>query len=349
MLVLFDGEAGLADTWTFVESKLDFGLWLWDCDPRLGDWSRGLYGRAMQWSSGLYRLLGLEPASQPSTLSLLDSLTHPEDRISPNELEADLYSGAPFEREFRVVQPRGTMRRVLMRGECLRNAEGAVTRAIGVAVDVTERHATAVALQEAQQKFRALVGVLDHPVRISRKDGGVVDIFGWEKVTGQTVADSLGAGWSQAIHPDDLETTRKAWMESAERGEPYEIEHRLRTATGEYRWYRSKALAPFKVMGLPTWRVGISLDIHAHKLAEATRTGWLTGAQIRGARGILNWSLRDLAEATGISSATLRRLEETDGAVHLSEQEAARVVESLFNAGVELFFPSVGKPGVRPK
>jgi PAS domain S-box-containing protein len=348
MLALFEGESGLADTWSFVEAQLEFGLWTWDVDSSSGDWSHGLYGREMQWSWGLYKLLGLEPGLKPGSLPLLDSLTHPDDRLQPDEVEANVYSRARLEREFRIVRAHGIMRRIEMRGESLRNEKGVVTKSIGIARDVTERHVAALALLEAQQKFKALVGILDHPVRISRKDGGVVDIFGWDKVTGQKVVDSLGTGWTELIHPEDLERTRNAWQESALRGEPYEAEHRILCADKEYRWYKSKALAPFGVGGPPEWRIGVSIDIHDRKLAELSEQERLTGAQLRGARGILNWSVRDFAQACGMSPATVRRLEEGDGPVQISAVHAERVKEALSRAGVRLIFPTIGKPGVTP-
>ncbi|SEH34313.1 hypothetical protein SAMN02799636_01590 [Methylobacterium sp. 275MFSha3.1] len=39
----------------------------------------------------------------------------------------------------------------------------------------------------------------------------------------------------------------------------------------------------------------------------------VTGAQIRMARGYLRWSVKELAEASGVSSATIKRLELEDG------------------------------------
>ncbi|MEX0317510.1 MAG: hypothetical protein AB3N21_06150 [Ruegeria sp.] len=39
----------------------------------------------------------------------------------------------------------------------------------------------------------------------------------------------------------------------------------------------------------------------------------LTGKQIRAARGVLNWSVRALAEASGVGSATITRYEMVDG------------------------------------
>lgn len=48
----------------------------------------------------------------------------------------------------------------------------------------------------------------------------------------------------------------------------------------------------------------------AHEQAE---TPAVTGKQIRAARGALNWSVRQLAEKSGVGAATITRYEAVDG------------------------------------
>ncbi|MDA9410504.1 hypothetical protein XH98_01540 [Bradyrhizobium sp. CCBAU 51745] len=75
----------------------------------------------------------------------------------------------------------------------------------------------------------------------------------------------------------------------------------------------------------------------------------MTGAQIRAARGIVRWSVKDLAHAAGISRATIRRLEEADGAPPHNDPALAGIEAAFASAGVEFLFPEAGKPGVRPR
>ena len=39
----------------------------------------------------------------------------------------------------------------------------------------------------------------------------------------------------------------------------------------------------------------------------------LTGSQMRMARGYLRWSVKELAEASGVSGTTIKRMEDGDG------------------------------------
>jgi PAS domain S-box-containing protein len=349
MLVLFDGDSGAIDTLRFVEERLGIGLSVLDIDPRTGDWSRGLYSRPMKWSAGAYRLLGLEPGSVEASFSLLDSLTHPEDRRAPSELEASLRTGEPREREFRVIQATGIMRWLQVRSELLRDEQGVPIRKIAVWTDVSARNEARDALSEYQQRFQGLVRVSNHPVWITRADGGVIDIFGWQEVTGQSLGEALGLGWLETIHPDDRDVTLNAWTDAIARSALFEVEHRIRTKEGGYRWFRSRSSAPCKAHGTVFARVGVSLDIHDEKMwPKRSDEALLTGAQIRAARGILNWSVRDLAEATAISPSTIRRLEETDGVSHVPKESALEIKNSLRSAGIEFLFPPSGKPGVSP-
>jgi hypothetical protein len=57
----------------------------------------------------------------------------------------------------------------------------------------------------------------------------------------------------------------------------------------------------------------------------------------------------DLASAAGISRATIRRLEELDGASSQEDPALPAIEAALSKAGVEFFFPEAGKPGVRPR
>jgi transcriptional regulator with XRE-family HTH domain len=72
----------------------------------------------------------------------------------------------------------------------------------------------------------------------------------------------------------------------------------------------------------------------------------VTSAQIRAARGLLNWTVRDLAERSGVHRNTISRVEtETTGPGH----SLAAIRAALEAAGVE-FIPEVGGGvGVRLK
>lgn len=67
----------------------------------------------------------------------------------------------------------------------------------------------------------------------------------------------------------------------------------------------------------------------------------ISSEQIRAARAILRLEQRDLAQRTGISTATVRRLEARDGNKDVAPATLARVRGALEQAGIE-FMPDDG-------
>ncbi len=67
----------------------------------------------------------------------------------------------------------------------------------------------------------------------------------------------------------------------------------------------------------------------------------ITTAQIRGARGILNWSQQDLAQRTGISATSIGSIE--NGQTTPRESTVATIRKTLENAGIEF----IGLDGVK--
>jgi transcriptional regulator with XRE-family HTH domain len=67
--------------------------------------------------------------------------------------------------------------------------------------------------------------------------------------------------------------------------------------------------------------------------------------QIKAARALLDWSQERLAEASGVSIPTVRRLEAADGELGGREDTAGKIVAALQAARIE--FTNGDQPGVR--
>lgn len=72
----------------------------------------------------------------------------------------------------------------------------------------------------------------------------------------------------------------------------------------------------------------------------------MTGEQIRAARGLLKWSARQLAEASGIGWATIQRLESRDGPLAGYEQTHDAIRSALEAQGIQ--FLDAGQVAVGP-
>ena len=72
----------------------------------------------------------------------------------------------------------------------------------------------------------------------------------------------------------------------------------------------------------------------------------ISGSQIRAARGFLRWSIKDLAEKSGISWPTIQRLEQEDGIPNTKAQTLLDVKKALEIAGIDFTGEPDDSPGV---
>jgi transcriptional regulator with XRE-family HTH domain len=78
---------------------------------------------------------------------------------------------------------------------------------------------------------------------------------------------------------------------------------------------------------------------------NSTKTVPMTNAQIRMARAALNWTVRDLAEATGLHRNTITNIE--IGRYAGDQKSLGRIATVLRKAGVDFIDENGGGPGVR--
>ncbi len=81
-------------------------------------------------------------------------------------------------------------------------------------------------------------------------------------VTGAAPGSALGDGWARALHPEDEVAARQRWLRAAATGGDLQIECRLRTPAGSYRWHMLRSRAVRGADGSITHRVGAMTDIH---------------------------------------------------------------------------------------
>jgi PAS domain S-box-containing protein len=100
---------------------------------------------------------------------------------------------------------------------------------------------------------------------------GEVDYFNrqWLEFTGLPFTQIRGWGWTQFVHPDDIEANLTAWRSSIRTGEPFNFQHRFRRADGVYRWHLSRVHAMRDGQGNISMWIGSNTEIHEQKEKEA--------------------------------------------------------------------------------
>lgn len=140
-----------------------------------------------------------------------------------------------------------------------------------IAVDLSERHRTELALRRGEERYRSLLHAGNQMVWAARPEGDVhEDCPEWRRVTGQTPEEFLGHGWLGAVHPEDREPVRRAWNDAVAAGETFEAAFRVRARSGDHRHYRSRAVPLMRGGELVEW-VGAHTDITHQREAEEMR------------------------------------------------------------------------------
>ena len=73
----------------------------------------------------------------------------------------------------------------------------------------------------------------------------------------------------------------------------------------------------------------------------------IEAAQIRAARGLVEWSQTQLAEASGLALSTIRRMEVAGGTLKSSVENVLKVQRALEGASVIFIDEDEEGPGVR--
>ncbi|GAA0736644.1 PAS domain-containing protein [Sphingomonas japonica] len=128
--------------------------------------------------------------------------------------------------------------------------------------DAIERVEAVAALQESEEKFRAIANSIDPMVWSTRPDG-FHDYYNdrWYEFTGVPHGSTDGAGWNGMFHPEDQERAWAQWQHCLASGERYHIEYRLRHHSGHYRWVLGRAQAVRDEGGRITRWFGTCTDI----------------------------------------------------------------------------------------
>ena len=82
-------------------------------------------------------------------------------------------------------------------------------------------------------------------------------------------------------------------------------------------------------------------------MENTSREMKISSAQLRAARALLRWSAVDLAQASKVGVATIRRVEVMEGQIPVTSANEAAIRRALEAAGVEFIDENGGGAGVR--
>ena len=152
----------------------------------------------------------------------------------------------------------------------IRDEGGAVAGVLQILAEATGRHEVEAALRDSEARHRFLTESWAQAVWETDAEGVVVaDSPSWRAYTGQTLEQWMGDGWLDAIHPEDRAYAGRQWREAVAARGPVDAEFRLRAPGGDWRWTNVRAAAVRDAAGQVEKWVGMNIDVHARRDAEA--------------------------------------------------------------------------------
>src|ERR1700722_11429001 len=136
-------------------------------------------------------------------------------------------------------------------------------------VENAEHSEAATRARVAEQEIRQTVDTV--PALIARyRPDGFMDFRNksWREHTGLSEDNDEGRRWGSALHPDDEEIVERAWREHIATGQPFDLEQRLRSADGQYRWHRVRRVPLRGESGEVIKWYAIAFDVDDRKRTE---------------------------------------------------------------------------------
>ena len=234
----------------------------WEADVRTG----------RTWlSSSYHALLGYSEGSLPTDTEALELLTHPDDRQAPREaINHHVATGAPYYADIRLKCANGEYRWFRQRGMAERDDSGTVVLMSGSIHDIHEQKLAENALQLAQRRFeRAINGTQDGLWELEANGDAwcsprLIELLGYAPNELPSQTNFL----RDHLHPEDTERLARATQAHFQCEQPYDVEIRLRTKSGDYRWYRARAAAERDAHGQPLRMSGSLQDVTEARAAR---------------------------------------------------------------------------------
>ena len=179
--------------------------------------------------------------------------------------QAIMASGESGKAEARLRRRDGEYRWFLFRASPLRDGSKRVVKWFGVNTDVEDIKRAEEKAAEAERELQRTIDNIPVMVATYGADGSRISINKQiQEYTGHFSAEE----WREEIHPDDVELGESTWRACVSRGEPFELEYRMRRADGLYRWMMRRRVPAYDEAGRLTKWYGIGYEIEDRKHAE---------------------------------------------------------------------------------
>ena len=132
----------------------------------------------------------------------------------------------------------------------------------GLLVNLIRRRRAESSLDESEKRFQTTADASPVLMWMTGEDKLCTYVNkAWLEFTGRSMEQELGNGWTEGIHPDDLENTVQTNRKAFDTRERFVTQYRLKRHDGEYRWITDQGIPRYGPRGKFRGYVGACVDI----------------------------------------------------------------------------------------
>lgn len=242
---------------------------------QVGSWYRDLVSGEAGVDPVWCDTLNLDACVGPAHLERWERSIHPDDVAEFRSKSIELQAGraSAFEVEYRILTRDSRWLWLLQRGRVAEYGDARQPRRVaGICLEIDARKRAEVALQANESRLAtALWGARAAFWQWQITSDTAVRSPMWFAMMGYTRDewDRQAQPWFSRVHPEDVPACKVAIRDHLEgRTQSMELEYRIRTATGEYKWMQDRGrVSEWDFEGNPTMAIGVSLDVDLQKRA----------------------------------------------------------------------------------
>jgi len=246
-------------------------------------WDWDLLNNHIWWSDSFEEIFGFNRHDFSNIEDWVKKI-HPEDQeaVIKSIYETVDMGGKSWTDTYRIQRPDGNFANVMERGYILRDEKGVAYRMVGSMFDITDLIQKAQNVKAPHDNYQKILDALPDLAWCVKPEMGAKNSLtysnkAWQEYTG--LSTDLLNGAEKIIHAEDLPGSTAKLTASLQTQKPFEQELRLKNQqTGDYRWFRSRAIPIRDDKGKVSLWFGTCTDINEqrcpNKQAASNKPDW---------------------------------------------------------------------------
>ncbi|BCN32295.1 methyl-accepting chemotaxis protein [Anaeromicropila herbilytica] len=274
-----------------VKEAIRVGLW----EATIIDGSPVHPENKYYWSDDVRRMLGFNDEEDfPNTIASFSKQVHPDDRErfikAAHTHMLDKSGRTPYDIELRMRLKTNEYRWFRANASTLRDKDGKALKVAGAIFDIHDEKVKKKEFQSLLNRFELVNEVLSEGSwcmdTSTNSKGDTEKEYWWSpqfrKLLGYNNEQDFpndADSWINSLHPDDKSKTLgmfQAHLSDYTGNTPYELDYRLKSKNGEYRWYHATGLTYRDDKGAPIRVAGtirdITIEINNQELEKEVNT-----------------------------------------------------------------------------